>query len=950
MKKNSTLFPFLMMAFIFSSPFLNAQLNVNNTDNAVAAVEALLGENVEIFNVTFAGNNDQVGTFECVSCNLGLGEGMTMSSGSVSTAQGPNNNGSTSTGYSFGASDVDLAILSGGTMNDASVLQFDFIPTGDSLVFNFVWGSEEYPEYSNSGFNDAFGFFLSGPGIDGVYSNDAINIALIPGTTIPITINNLNNGSTGTNGPCEFCAYYIHNGNGSQAPYNTSNYYIQPDGFTTPIQAYSQVQCGETYHIKLAIADAGDQSWNSFVFIEAGSFESNILELNFEAPKLAPTDSSVFEGCSFGNLSFTRPESQSDMQVTFQILVGGTAENGTDYSYVGDSLVFEAGVSTVNLPIQAYSDAVIEETESIFITILSGVACISSDTAAWTLYIEEIPPIQAITEDVEINCGDSTWLQPEITGGIGLYSVQWSTGVIADGIYVEPLDEITYFYTVYDTCNVTPFFGTVTVSLPDYPTLIAEAGPDLEISCLNDLYALAQATGGYGDYDYQWTYNGTVVSLEEIIEMGTVPQEGVVMLTVSDDCGEEAFDSFNVSFPDETINIDIGDDLEVSCLSQVTITAEVSGGIGGYIYEWTVDGVLEDDDPTLVLGSVAVNTDVELTIVDECGNVETASIEIEVLPTNLNVDLDQGISINCLQDVTLIPEIFGGLSPFSYQWSVAGEVEGTSGIFTWDTDEDVIISLMVTDACGYTDSDFINVNVVNVPVSLSVTPSQSICPGDNVELNATAGGGAGSLSYQWTPGGTNNSSVNVSPGETTTYNVTVTDECGSANNASSTVSVYVADEPFWAIDDFELCIGVPSIAVVGGGILPYTFNYDLDALDYIEGYGFYGIVVGETTVTVHDLCDNEVSLVIDVSGCATTLPNIVTPNGDGENDQFVVDGLEGYPNSNLKIFNRWGELLYESANYQNQWDGDENVSGVYYWTFNRSDQQSFSGFVHIVRD
>ncbi|MBL7942653.1 MAG: choice-of-anchor L domain-containing protein, partial [Flavobacteriales bacterium] len=178
--------------------YVKAQLVVNNTNNAIQAVDTLLGEGVEVYNIVYTGNNDQIGTFQCTNCNLGIPSGMVMSSGSVSTASGPNNTGSSSNGYTFGASDPDLALLAGAGLNDAAVLQFDFVPTGDSLVFNFVWGSEEYPEYSNSGFNDSFGFFLSGPGIDGVYSNDAVNIALIPGTTIPVTINNLNNGSTGT--------------------------------------------------------------------------------------------------------------------------------------------------------------------------------------------------------------------------------------------------------------------------------------------------------------------------------------------------------------------------------------------------------------------------------------------------------------------------------------------------------------------------------------------------------------------------------------------------------------------------------------------------------------------------------------------------------------------------------------------------------------------------------
>jgi hypothetical protein len=227
----------LSVLFLAMSCLSWSQLIVNNTTNAVAAVENfLLGEGIVATNITYVGNNDQIASFNCVNCNLGISSGVVMSSGNASTASGPNNNGGISNAYT-NVSDVDLAQLSGNTLNDACVLEFDFVPVGDSLIFNYVFGSDEYPEYANSGFNDAFGFFLSGPGINGPYSDNAINIALIPGTNLPVTINNLNNGGDGINGPCEYCAYYNHNGNGGTAPFNTGTFYIQPDGFTDVLSA-----------------------------------------------------------------------------------------------------------------------------------------------------------------------------------------------------------------------------------------------------------------------------------------------------------------------------------------------------------------------------------------------------------------------------------------------------------------------------------------------------------------------------------------------------------------------------------------------------------------------------------------------------------------------------------------------------------------------------------------
>src|SRR5690606_19343367 len=123
----------------------------------------------------------------------------------------------------------------------AAILEFDFIPTGDSVKFRYSFGSEEYPEYVNAGVNDAFAFFLSGPDpAGGSYTNK--NVALIPGTSTPVSIDNVNAGANAT--------YYRSN--------TTNTINCQFDGFTKVLYALEKVVCGQTYHIKIAIADGGD--------------------------------------------------------------------------------------------------------------------------------------------------------------------------------------------------------------------------------------------------------------------------------------------------------------------------------------------------------------------------------------------------------------------------------------------------------------------------------------------------------------------------------------------------------------------------------------------------------------------------------------------------------------------------------------------------------------------
>lgn len=249
--------------------------------------QVLVDQSVAPVNITF--NNQpgntvkiQVAQFStgAVPTGLGLEQGLILATAGTDVALGPNNSGSSST-FAFGGSyvDADLVLIPGAQyLESSSVLEFDFVATGSELNFDYVFASEEYPEFSNSDYNDVFGFFLSGPGLSGPYTNNAENIAIIPNTTTEMTINNLNNG-TANAGPCEYCEFYISNGVGQTPELNP---YIEYDGFTTTIRAKAALQCGETYHIKLAIGNVGDNNYDSAVFIKNFNVQQKLelLETN----------------------------------------------------------------------------------------------------------------------------------------------------------------------------------------------------------------------------------------------------------------------------------------------------------------------------------------------------------------------------------------------------------------------------------------------------------------------------------------------------------------------------------------------------------------------------------------------------------------------------------------------------------------------------------------------
>lgn len=272
---------FFLLLLALNSPFIFAQLVIDNSSQTPQqlAQDVLLGQGITISNIKFnnsaisaATTNDQIGQFSNgATTNIGIDKGIILSTGNAIIAAGPNDQVQATLPTSNSViGDNDLFILSNNqTIKSVAILEFDFVPTGNKLNFNFVFASEEYPEYVNETYNDNFGFFLSGPGITGTFSGNATNIALIPTTSLPVSINNLNNGKTNL-GPCEYCQYYTDNTNGTT---------IQYDGFTKTIGATADVQCGQTYHMKLAIANVGDDNFDSAVFIEGASFSAAGIDL-----------------------------------------------------------------------------------------------------------------------------------------------------------------------------------------------------------------------------------------------------------------------------------------------------------------------------------------------------------------------------------------------------------------------------------------------------------------------------------------------------------------------------------------------------------------------------------------------------------------------------------------------------------------------------------------------
>ncbi len=356
--------------------------------------------------IKYTGDSNAIGYFSGGDENLLFESGIVLSSGDVKNAKGPNISESTATGFNTkGDSDLEK-LVSGYKTKDAAVLEFDFIPFSDTIVFQYIFASEEYPEFVASSYNDVFAFFLSGKNPDGgKYKN--VNIAVLPNTTIPVSINNVNSLKNSN--------YYKN---------NTGGLNIEYDGLTIPLTAKAKVVSGEKYHIKIAISDVSDTNLDSGVFLKATSFHSE-TSLSYEG------------NCLFNEIQFNLSNSKALISTfwNFGDINSGTKNNSTKLN-----------------PTHKFSKSGTYE-----ITIISKYPE-RIDTITETIKIvgQEID----LGKDFEIKKGDNAILD----AGIGGESYLWSTGETKQKITISQAGKYSVTVTFGKDCSTT---DTIKISIGD---------------------------------------------------------------------------------------------------------------------------------------------------------------------------------------------------------------------------------------------------------------------------------------------------------------------------------------------------------------------------------------------------------------------------------------------------------------------------------------------------
>jgi outer membrane protein OmpA-like peptidoglycan-associated protein len=250
---------------------LRAQVRIDTSVHIGTLVsEHLLGKRMKVKDAHFIGARSAIGTFVDTSSAPLIAEGIILSTGLVMNAKGPNKVNSMSTDL-MQKGDRALEYIGKGPTYDAAALEFTFQPQLDFISFNFIFASEEYIEYVGTSFNDVFAFYISGPNIKGVQ-----NLAVLPATSVPITVNSVNHNFNSE--------YYIDNnlfnrkGRRVQTLADKQDQQLlrtyEYDGFTALLRAECPVVPGGVYRIRIVIADVGDHHYDSAVLLEGKSFSS----------------------------------------------------------------------------------------------------------------------------------------------------------------------------------------------------------------------------------------------------------------------------------------------------------------------------------------------------------------------------------------------------------------------------------------------------------------------------------------------------------------------------------------------------------------------------------------------------------------------------------------------------------------------------------------------------
>lgn len=914
---------------------MQGQMTVTTGNTATELAAMLAGEGVEVSGATLNPGcaTTQRGTFgfPVGTSDLGIDSGIVLTTGKVDAAgtgvYSPV--GTFISATSTGGSDPDLAtLLPGTTLNDACVLEFDFKPSGDTIKFRYVFGSEEYPEFACSGFNDVFGFFISG----GAFGTPT-NIALVPGTTIPVAINSINKAPAGTSYSVATCAamgtgspfsmYYVDNEGVLLSPN------VAYDGFTTVLTAIAAVNPCDTYHLKLAIADGLDQSYDSGVFLESGSLISTNLEVRtyggagFEIPY-----TNCVRGCPPGKFTVKRTGSFGEA-ITVPYSLEGTAVNGVDYALLPGSVVIPAGEETADVYIVPTILPAPVGPKTVVVKIYSPYVCgddsivLSSDTI--TIFdrvfieIEQADTTICVGESVNLHVNTDTVLDLVWTPTATLVNNPDEYDVIA-----TPTTTTSYVATVSlavegVACPASSDTVKITVL---YPPDVSFADSSL-LMCLDGVYELNPIIVPEPDTSYTYFWSPPSGLSSTVIRNPEASPATSTLYTVTVNSGAVGCDasaSIYITVLPNDITL-INNDTSVCAGSVVPLNAS---GHPAFTYYWTPE--------TYIVDPHAMNTAITAT---ESGWVTvTASHEgCDDMPHSFYLDVQPIPKVDLGADRTLCSgdtaHLYVGTTPtysgYTYDWTPGMKLTDSTikdPIFNGYSSETYIVVVQTPIGCEGRDTLNITVNPSQfATVNISDT---ALCPDVRIQLQAN-----GAVSYRWEPSyGLDNDSIAnplATPDYTTEYVLFATSDKGCVDTVHVRINVlpgavtYMPDSvQIWPGEKYQ--IDLTSNAHYFSWFPPEGLDYTNIANPYASPEVRTRYFVTATTEGGCSVVDS-IDIIVNLES-VVDIPNAFAPGNSFSNNGKLYIVRRGDATLNrFDIYNRWGNKVFSTTDINEGWDG-----------------------------
>jgi gliding motility-associated-like protein len=587
----------------------HAQLLVSPNGNAFTLASQLVGSNVTITNEQINCPGSASGLFIANGSNIGLTNGILLTTGKVSNSMGQNNSDSKTECWDSNGSfnDPQLSSIEPQANYDGCVLEFDIKPICSVMQVKFVFGSEEYPEFVNGGFNDAFGFFIWGPNpLGGSYNG--YNVARLPNGT-QVSIDNINNGTSNT-GPCVNCGSYVDNSGGAT---------VQYDGFTQPIVASINVSPCSNYHFKIAIADAGDCQYDSGVFLEQGGISCPVSQV----PTVASNTTAAM--CDLNNGSASAVVNNYTGTATYVWTPGGqtsptamnlapgnytcvmTLQNPCPYTKTitatipqNKGFTFTNTVNNIKCPQDVNGSATVTpsggtapysyawNTSPVQISpVASGLGlgewiCSITD-ANGCLKRDTVEMDASTTLDVKPTSSEALCNNPTgsavsgVTGGVAPYTYLWSTIPAQVTNTATALIPGSYSVTVVDNDGCVK---TATVAVKNFTPVITLQDSVVNTTCNQSNGSIyVTSTGGTAPYQYNWSGGQSTQNIT-----GVMPGSYTVNVVDANNCpGRDIFVISNYSY----LPLTSGKKDDKCDRHSGTANVTVMGGTPPLIYTWS---------------------------------------------------------------------------------------------------------------------------------------------------------------------------------------------------------------------------------------------------------------------------------------------------------------------------------------------------------------------------